>query len=253
MKKLIFITLSGVLLSPVFAGNTKIELTKEQEYEFFEKNGLPVPGTGVHVIPATKMKGISTSHIKQDRLSMASLGYVKEPCPDAVNLIQMEKEAEIDIRNNIDNHFIENSHMKKHSFDVPMGYVYKEVDQHLINKVIGFAPMGTYLKNKGWTGNAEYFKPLGFDSQVICSYSESNLELTGGAANLAKEIVSYDINNKITVLYVKGNEQTAFSYEIEWWDNSFRRELICASNDFSKETTAKVIDLAKAIDSFKIN
>ena len=58
MKIIIASTLLVFISTPLIASNTSHELTKEQEYNFFIKNGLPVPGSGVHIIPASKIKNI---------------------------------------------------------------------------------------------------------------------------------------------------------------------------------------------------
>lgn len=100
---------------------------------------------------------------------------------------------------------------------------------------------------RGWTGAVEFFRPQGFDG--VCSYQETNIKLTGSSANFAKEIVSNDINNKITIIEVSGNSASGYGYNVEWWDDNFRHVLECANRMYSKSTTDAVVELAKQIDS----
>ncbi|WP_019218444.1 hypothetical protein [Legionella tunisiensis] len=68
---------------------------------------------------------------------------------------------------------------------------------------------------------------------------------------LIKELVTYDVHDKPTVILVRGNDKTGFVYKVEWYDPVFSRELECANTAYSQQLRAEVIALANRIESFQ--
>ena len=143
----------------------------------------------------------------------------------------------------------EKFHFKRILMFMQIAYDYKAVPSTVAEESLGFAANGAYLNEKGWSGVVQFFKPKGLPSTDVCSYRQSNLQLTGGAANLAKELVTYIVNNKPTIIEAAGNQASGYSYTVEWYDDNFRHVLECADKMYLKSTSDAVIELAKQIDS----
>lgn len=56
-----------------------------------------------------------------------------------------------------------------------------------------------------------------------------------------KEIVSNQVNDKITIVEVIGNNASGYVYNVEWWDDDFRHILECASKKFNTDTTKQTM------------
>lgn len=248
MKKLIQISLIG-MMAPLYASDYSkhIELTDEQKYEYFTSQGLPIPGSGVHVVPSSQMDKSATSNIQKNSLSLSKKGYIERKSIHAENLLNIKRLSAKDLQDNLGNTNPHSTHMRATPEEVHTAYEYHGVPSELVAQVIGFSAGGSYIEERGWTGAAEFFEPRDIEG-ATCLYAQSNLKLTGGAANLAREIVSYDVNNKVSVVSVIGNRDSAFEYDVEWFDDNFHHELHCAKKTYDKETIKKVIHIAKKID-----
>lgn len=225
-------------------------LSKKEEYEFFVKKGLPIPNSGVHVIPAREMypeKRHLISSIKTSSSDFKKKGYIAVQNKNATTLLSLHKIAQANYAKNDKTKLLpQSTHLRRKLSDLKMAYDYRSVPDSLTKKVIGFAPENTFLPN-GWTGAVEFFSPQTMNA--ICSYHETNIQLTGSSANLAKEIVSKDVNSKITIVEVSGTDVSGYAYNIEWWDENFRHVLECASKKFSPDITKQTIALAIDIDN----
>ena len=82
-----------------------------------------------------------------------------------------------------------------------------------------------------------------------CNYEENNLKLMRSSIRIPSDIVTHQINEKVTTIEVEGNKKDGFLYTVEWYDNNFSRKLECVTSDYSKALLAIVIDTAKQIDS----
>lgn len=225
-------------------------LSPDEEYRIFGKNGLPKPGSGVHVMPASEMhyNNSQVSRIKSKTSVINSKGYIEKYNQNATTLLMYRQIANADYSKN--DQLGEHSTRLRHELsDLKMAYDYQGVPGSLVKEVVGFAPVSTYINQRGWTGAVEFFSPQNFDG--LCSYNEINISLTGSSANFAEEIVSRQVNDKVTIVEVSGNTASGYGYNIEWWDSRFRHTLECASKNFSQEINQKVITLAKMIDSQK--
>lgn len=129
--------------------------------------------------------------------------------------------------------------------DLKMGYTFLGVPEYLVTNSFGVASYWAYHKN-GWDGAIQFFetKEIG-----TCTFAEHSLKLSKGGIRLAKEAVSYKINDKPTLIHVKGNHASGYVYNIQWYDNDFARSLECAHKKYKPSITNKVIGLAKNIDS----
>lgn len=223
------------------------ELTEEQKYEFFTKEGLPVPGSGVNLVPGSSMAKSITEKMNKNALSISKKGYIEEENSSAALLIKIKELSASDLRANLDNHNPKSTHMRANAKEVHAGYDYNGISSDLVSQVIGFSAQGAYIEDKGWTGAIEFFEPNEIP-ETTCSYSQSNLKLTGGSANIAQEIVSHDVNKKLSIVEVIGNKESAFGYTVEWYDPNYRHILLCAQKEYSQETINKVVELAKKID-----
>lgn len=241
-----YLSLILLLSSPYSFGDDISGLTTEQELGLLAE-GLPVPGTGVTIVPRQEMKLSSEeinqfSHLKAEKEKQ---GYLKEYNARAKELLELTLTIPQHYKKQDRSDFY-STDIKKTIDEIPMAYPFTAVPQREVKHLLGFAPMGTYIQNMGWTGAGEFFNPS-MDS--TCAFSESNLSLTHGAAILPKEDVTYIINEKVTLHNVIGNEQSGYLYEIEWYDKKFRRKLECATKKYTKEMNQSVVNLAKLIDS----
>ena len=100
-------------------------------------------------------------------------------------------------------------------------------------------------KYKGWSAWGLFFVS---QNDLTCTYDESNVEISGGSANVAKEIVSHNINDKITTIVTSGNNASGFIVDVQWFDKRFRNQLRCRIETYDKSLVDSVIDMAKDID-----
>jgi len=224
-------------------------LTPEEDYAIFGKDGLPRPGSGVHIIPANKMHydKSQVKSIEYNASLLSTKGYIEKYNQHATNLLMFHQIANADFSKS-DSLGEQSTHLRHNLSDLKMAYDYQGVPNSLVKEIIGFAPESTFIKN-GWTGAIEFFSPQEFNG--ICAYHEINIGLTGSSANFAKEIVNYQVNNKVTIIEVSGNEASGYGYNIEWWDDHFRHTLECASKVFTSGIKKQVITLATQIDNQK--
>lgn len=178
-------------------------------------------------------------------------GYVKEPESRAKELIEFRKASSYQFKK-YENEFSATSTHLRHSIsELKMAYTFVGVPQSAISTDIGVAPYGAYKQTKygdegdGWDGAIHFFENK---SVGTCEFREHNLKLARGGVELIKELISYKINNKPTVVLVQGDDKTGYLYRVSWYDKMYSRDLYCASKQFSKDTTQKVIELANVIE-----
>lgn len=222
-------------------------LTPEEDYAIFGKDGLPRPGGGVHIMPANKMhyNQHQVMSIKANANAINSKGYIEKYNQSATNLLMFHQIANADFSKNHDLN-PQSTHLRHNYTDLKMAYDYQRVPSVVVKEVIGFAPESTFI-DRGWTGAVEFFKPQDLDG--ICSYHEVNIGLTGSSANFAQEIVSNQVNDKVSIIEVSGNDASGYGYNVEWWDNNFRHVLECASKSFKPGIKQQAIALAVNIDN----
>ena len=222
MKKIIALqVVSLALVSTMAQSNPPSDmpkLTPEQEYEIFTKDGLPLPGSGVHIIPLAKMQSVNLTQERSRIKSLTVKGYVDEYNSNAVELLTIQEAIKQDLISTGSNINPTNTHIHIKFEDMQIAYDYKAVPSTVAEESLGFAANGAYLNEKGWSGVVQFFKPKGLPSTDVCSYRQSNLQLTGGAANLAKELVTYIVNNKppYNILKVSKFFMFDFSHNVEF-------------------------------------
>ena len=143
------------------------------------------------------------------------------------------------------------THMRKSVHDLKLAFKFPGTEQSRMLSddgkmdTLGAAPKGSYNKDKGWSGAAEFLavKDIG-----VCSYAVMNVGASGTAAQLAMEDVTYDINNKATLTKVDGSTNSGFLYKVEWFDDNNFHKLECASSQYSKQINRDVINLARTVD-----
>ncbi|MCX7115215.1 MAG: hypothetical protein NTW08_04850 [Gammaproteobacteria bacterium] len=220
-------------------------LSPEEEYRIFGKDGLPRPGSGVHIMKAGEMHYSTPqiTHIKANATLLKSKGYIEKYNQKATTLLMFKKIAAKDYQQH-DKLGPHSTHLRKNASDLQMAYDYKGATD--VKEIVGFAPINTYINN-GWTGAVEFFVPNGHAD--MCSYEEINIKLTGSAANFAEDIVSHSVNGKVTIVSAEGNDASGYSYQVEWWDEGFRHVLECAHRTFDPSIKKEVIAIATQIDS----
>lgn len=247
MKK----TIIALSIIPVIA----FSMTTEQKEAFnkanvevLKKKGLPIPDSGVQVIPQEQMKmeGWQKQKLLSESKELKNKGYINRSSPNAHNLLNIENKIKKMRPLEKSKYKSTSSHLREKSEDISFAYTYVGVPKNDIIEYYGIAPAGTYIKEpqSGWTGAIEFFKT----SFAICSYTEKNMLAAHGSAQIAEEEAQYDINGKITLIDVEGNESTGYLYRVNWFDNIFNRNLQCATKDFSESVREAAINLAIKID-----
>jgi hypothetical protein len=130
--------------------------------------------------------------------------------------------------------------------EIQMAYVFKGVPGYLVDNILGIAPSVTFVQGQGWAGAMQFFEKSGLGN---CGYRENNLKFSHGAAIISEEDATKDVNGKITVANITGEPNAGFMYSVDWYDDSFFRELKCAKSDYTADTLASVIELARQIDN----
>src|SRR5580704_14471533 len=98
MKKIISIGLLGFMsYAHAWDASQHIELTDEQKNEIFTKHGLPWPGMGTQVVPASSMSQSIKEKINKNSLSMAKKGYIDEDNSNAKTLLEIKKLSKADL------------------------------------------------------------------------------------------------------------------------------------------------------------
>ncbi len=225
-------------------------LTEQEKYEFFIKDGMPVPGSGATVVNSNKIKltNEQSSSIRKFNESQRTKGFYEEHSTKAKKLLEMPETAEKEYNERkLMPMKPYDSHLREKLYDLTMMYDYKGVPSEVVSKVIGFAPEHTYVDG-GWTGAVEFFMPP-FES--ICAYHEINIGFTKSSAYIPTEIATHFINKKITTFNAVGDNEGGFVYALEWWDKKFKRNLECATKDFSASTKTEMIKIARIIDKYR--
>ncbi len=249
MRKIIALGLLAGLSTAYAVTEDEALQAKRMEWSraYLEKQGGPVPDGGVKVLPAEKMASYkeNKSTIFKIKHDMATYGYVKE-YSQAEQLLTIKITAPRDFKKHGQDYDAKNTHLKHDINDIKMAYTFIGVPLQEGTESIGFAPITTYIKDKGWAGAIYFFTKDGLGN---CSYSENYVKLTHGAVIIAKENARYDVNGKTTTVIVRGTPESGFLYNIDWYDTTFFRQLSCANKNFDQKITDGIIELAKRIDT----
>lgn len=244
MKKLI----TALCLIPVIS-IAGIDDKKEEDMKILAELGLPLPDSGIKIMPRALM-GKSAESIKRDEqydLEMREKGFIEESSIRPKELINFKAHAELQFKNYANNENNASTHIRHSLNNLKLAFTPKRLPSMLMASFIGTAPQGAY-RDKGWTGAVQFFeaKDIG-----ICAYAQMDVKSSHTAAELAQEAVTYSVSDKATVLLVKGSKTSGFDYDIRWFDDLVFHELECANMKYSADTTQSVINLAKSIDSYQ--
>ena len=140
----------------------------------------------------------------------------------------------------------ENDDMKNDLVDIHMAFLnFNGISFLPKNKIIGFAPTGTWIKS-GWTGIGEIFAN---DYGGICTFTLLDLDLSGGSSSYNSDTVEYVINNKPSMISVRGNKKMGFIYSVGWSSGNIDYNLSCANKLYNLSYKNRTIDLARRIDN----
>lgn len=193
---------------------------------------------GIFIVPIAEMS--SPESVTAYLNDQQSKGYSLKESNEVKQMISASlAKYSSEISNNSDP---KDTHMKSNLSNIQLAFKYKGVP--FIN-AIGYAAGGSYIPNAGWTTIGTFFN----ESEIgACEYRLNNMKLANGAVLLPKEAVRYDINNKVTTVYVEGSKQSGFMYNVTWNDDTYNHFLICANMTLDNTITNRMIELAKKID-----
>lgn len=207
----------------------------ESKIEIVSSNKLKIPAS---------LKSEIYAHVKQQKIK----GYYDSNSMDALELIAMKNKDVValqskDLKTASDPY---DTHMKRRLSEIKLAFPYKKITLSEKSYHIGFAAVGMWDdKNKGWTGIKEFFddKNLG-----VCSFTLYNIALSHGSVKISEDSVRYDVNNKPTIITVRGGRSNGFMYTVSWYEKKFIHDLECANMTYNKAITNGVIELANKID-----
>lgn len=189
---------------------------------------------------------LATTFLKMNK-EQKEKGYVLEANPRAQELTEMKNTFKYQMKTSVTN-----TGLSKEISEIAMGYTFMGVPSTVTKQTFGFAPYGAYKDTEndddstGWDGAVEFFD----SSNGVCAFTEHNIKLAHSGVELMKELITYDINDKPTLVLTKGDSVSGYTYKISWYDNTFARELECANKAYTSELKQGFIDIAKSIDDY---
>lgn len=244
MKKLIL----ALGLIPVIAIGAPSEEMQAEMNKQLTKSGLPIPGSGLQVVPngQIKMTSWQRDKFKADAAEMRVKGYIDETSERAYELMHFDNQVKQRGYSPNPSTNEGDSGLHHSADEIAFSYSYVGVPHAEISEFYGIAPAGAFLQEpqKGWTGAVAFFKT----NLSHCAYTEKNMAPGQGAVQVEDNVARSDVNGKLTTVEVMGNENSGFLYNIFWFDVNFYRQLECATASYSTDTLNKTIELAKKID-----
>ena len=215
--------------------------------------GLPLPNSGIQIVPRSQLN-LPEEYLKQGLAEIKQrkeLGYVEKDDPYITELLAMKKTAANDINLYASNLNSESTHLRKSVHDLKLAFEFPGAESkgnlHYVQgmQILGAAPQGGYDQDAGWSGALTFFA---YRDVGVCAYGVMNVEASGTAAMLAAEDVTYEINDKPTLIKIDGKPDYGFLYKVEWFDEVNFHELQCATQEYTPEVKKSVISLAKKLD-----
>ncbi len=201
---------------------------------------------GVHIVKEILSdipKELISEEIERTKQIKAK-GFFSKPSQDAIDLIKMSKPDYIDPTEKYE------TGLKPDLSTIKLAFKFNGIPDVESTNVVGYAVEGTYLNTAdhlGWTGIVTYYK----DNDLgMCQFTLDNMYLNKGSINLRDDIVTYDVKNNPTVITIEGNDLSGFSNTIEWYDNTFMKQLRCATPNFDKEIKSKLIKRANELEIY---
>ena len=216
----------------------------------FGTSHVPLPHSGVHIRPMSTMniskQGLQDFHSRQ--AAIKKTGYVKEYSTYALTLKNIQHAADEDYKASANDKSPESTHLVKAFNELTLAYKAQDIPASIVKTSIGYSPAGTFMthdKYKGWNAWGMFFVSI---NDLTCTFDENNVELSGSSANIAKEIVTRDVNDKITTVVTSGDNASGFIVDVQWFDKRFREQLRCRLSTYDKSLVDSIIDMAKEID-----
>ncbi|QEY51605.1 hypothetical protein [Legionella longbeachae] len=179
-------------------------------------------------------------------------GYINTIDPRAKELMELKYTADFHKKKYKNVFSPTSTHIRSDISQLKMAYTFVGVPNNEMDNNFGVAPFGAYKQVKngddsdGWDGAVQFFNN---NNIGVCAYTEHNRLLARSGVEIIKELTSYEINEKPTLVLIKGTNNTGFIYKLQWFDRTFTKELECANTKFDQELKNQVIELAKRIDS----
>lgn len=193
--------------------------------------------TGIILVPLAQMNPTKEdlSSLKQQKLK----GYSIKESNDPREFIKESNRYPDEINDTSDP---TDTHLKSDLSKIKLAFKFKPPS---FLKPLGFAVGGTYIEDNGWTAISTFFNDKTLGS---CKFKLNNMKISHGAVRIPKETVRYDVNKKITNVFVEGSNNSGFIYNIDWNDEINNYFLTCANMIYDKDITQHMIVLANKID-----
>jgi len=186
------------------------------------------------------------AQMESRKKQMEEKGYIENDNKYASFLLNLKQSAKDEIRAYYGTQFKEDTHLKTQPSEIKLAFEFKKLPIHEKN-ILGYAPIGTYLKNpvEGWNGIKVFFMDK---DTSICAYEFTDLKLSNGGVMMAKENVKNIVGKKPTFLSVEGSDQSGYVYSVTWYDQLKTNRVDCSTEKYQKNTLDKVIALSNKIN-----
>ncbi len=240
--------LLGLILFPVISFSA-IDDLKEERMKILSELGLPLPDSGIKLVPRSSF-GLNADEIKQgihEEEEMKTKGYIEAITSRPKELIYFKEHAKSEMQQYKNVSRETSTHIRASINDLKLGFKFKGIPPSLAVNTIGIVPQGGFHP-EGWSGAVQFFEAKDIGT---CAYAQMSVAVSHTAIEIALEDADYRINNKLTLIEVRGSKDSGFDYKIRWFDDVSFHELECANMNYSDDTTQKVIGLAEQIDSYQ--
>ena len=246
MRKILLV----VALMPLW-GHAQAPLedeTYKHQMEYLKNEGVPLPDEGVVLVDKEQlhMPAYILAKHQAEYAEIAKFGYAKQDSPRADELLHFKKIAKAQAKKYSGFQKPYSTTLRASVDEMQFAYTFVGVPKEEIAHFIGIAPVGKYEHGKGWSGGVEFF-----DDKLIgtCAYTEKNLKITHGSSRIDKDIVTQQVNGKVTLSDARGSDATGYLYQVTWFDLVFERTLECANKKYSSDNMKQLIALANRIDN----
>jgi hypothetical protein len=207
------------------------------------------PKSGVHIIHTgdLKLPDAIKKDLELNKHQMKEKGYFDSKSSEAQTLLTM-KGVNVLAKQN---HGVANpddprdSHLKSNISGVGLAYNYPGIPMASNTEHKGYAAVGMWIDDKGWTGVKEFFDD---ESLGICSFTLYNMTLSHGSVEIGDDAVEYKVNKKPGTIVVSGSNLSGFLYYVSWYDETYIHELECATSSFDKKMVNKMTSYGTVID-----
>lgn len=193
---------------------------------------------GIKIIPSTQ---------KEEKyfFEIQNHGFIKEPNKNALSLMEEVSRASQEIKSFAKKDNPKGTHLRLKHEEVSFAFNFPEVRKEDAAVIYGFAPYIAYVDNQ-WTGGVELFKS---NFGLSCRLKVNAAKLNHSSMFISEKSKTTKINDKITTQSVSGDDKYGYMYTVSWYDDTFFRELECASKQFDATVIDKLVDIAKRADT----